>query len=113
MTDTCIFCQIAAGKIQAKMILETEEFVVFSDIHQQAPVHALVVPRKHIGSINDIGGDEVELMGKIFAVIQEAADKLGIREAYQLRVNNGKAAGQEVGHLHFHLLGGWKCRINN
>jgi len=110
MKKDCIFCQIVAGESPAKMVYETEEFLVFTDIHPKAPVHVLIVPRKHIVSVNELEKDDLAMMGRAYQVAQEVVQKLGIRDGYQLHINVGEKAGQLVDHLHIHVWGGWKVK---
>jgi histidine triad (HIT) family protein len=105
--DDCIFCRIAAGHIPANIVLQDEKFVAFRDINPKAPQHLLVIPREHLESLNDLelwrhceGHD-------LFRFIVEAAREVGIAESgYRVLSNVGPDAGQEVQHMHFHVLGG-------
>lgn len=106
----CVFCRIIAGEIPARILLETSDFVVFHDINPKAPVHVLIVPRKHITNVNLIDSSDLSTFGHVFEVIKKAAKKMNVEQAYQIRVNNGEDAGQIVPHLHFHLMGGWKSK---
>ncbi len=106
----CIFCKIVDGEIPSNKILEDENFLAFHDINPAAPIHVLVIPKEHVESFNDISA---ELMGKMTPFIQEVAKKMGLVEnGYRLITNVGSDGGQEVKHLHFHILGGgrliWK-----
>lgn len=106
--DNCIFCKIIKGEIPSKMIYQDEIVVVFHDISPKAPVHVLVVPKKHVESIIDIGSEDKELMGELMLGVQKVAQKLGLdKSGFKVVVNNGKGAGQIVFHLHLHVLGGW------
>ncbi|RNC29897.1 MAG: Purine nucleoside phosphoramidase [Candidatus Dichloromethanomonas elyunquensis] len=106
MSD-CIFCKIIRKEIPAQMIYEDEELVAFKDIHPVAPVHVLVIPKKHMVSVNDLTDGDAKTMGSIFIVIKKLASELGIAESgFRVVANSGEDGGQEVGHLHFHLLGG-------
>lgn len=107
MSD-CLFCKIIKGEIPGKFAYQDSQIVAFHDINPKAPVHVLVVPVKHIESINEINSEDKDLMGELLLKVKELSRKLGIDESgYKLVANNGKAAGQLVFHLHFHLLGGW------
>jgi histidine triad (HIT) family protein len=107
--DQCIFCKIVNKEIPADIIFENEKIIVFRDINPKAPVHFLVVPKKHISSLNEIEKEDKELFGEIFFVVKETAKKVGVFESgYKTVINVGKGGGQEVPHLHIHLLGGWK-----
>jgi histidine triad (HIT) family protein len=105
--DDCIFCRIARGEVPAKLVAEDEDLVAFHDLSPQAPVHVLVIPRRHIATANDIGPEDAALLGRIWARIPGLAAGLGIGSTGYRVVNNCLApAGQSVFHLHFHLLGG-------
>jgi histidine triad (HIT) family protein len=99
----CIFCRIANGSIPTSFIHEDDEAVAFSDIQPQAPVHLLVVPRRHVASLND-ARDEA-LLGRLLTVARQVAAKAGL-EQYRVVINTGADAGQSVFHLHLHVLGG-------
>lgn len=103
MSDNCIFCKIANGQIPTDFVYENKNVVVFRDINPQAPVHLLVVPKVHIETLNDL--NDKELGAELFCAIKEAAKRLGINE-YRTVINTGKTAGQEVFHLHIHVMAG-------
>ena len=108
MTD-CLFCKMVKGEIKPKLALETPELIAFHDINPQAPVHLLVVPRKHIASINDLGADDAPLVGKMLLAAKEIARLQKIDQSgYRLVMNCNADGGQTVFHLHLHLLGGRK-----
>ncbi len=103
----CLFCKIINKEIPSDSVYEDEEVYAFNDIHPLAPVHILVIPKKHIKSMNDITNDEVELIGKMFLIAKELAQKNGIsKDGYKLLFRVGKHGGQEVPHIHLHLIGG-------
>ena len=105
--DDCLFCNIIAGKIPGTMVHEDERVVAFEDINPQAPVHILIVPRKHIPGTNDLAEEDASLVGHIHLVAGELAVKKGIaKSGYRVVCNCGPHAGQAVDHIHFHLLGG-------
>ncbi len=104
MSD-CIFCKIANGEIPSDFIYEDEKVVAFNDLNPQAPVHFLVIPRKHYVSLNDI--DSKEAFADIFSAIPKITAKLGIKE-YRTVVNTGESAGQTVFHIHVHVMAGRK-----
>ncbi len=105
----CIFCGIAAGKTDTKFLFENENLVVFKDIRPSAPVHLLVVPKRHIRSINDIKDDDKAIIGEMISVARDMAKKQKISESgYKLLFNVEKGGGQVIFHLHLHILGGWK-----
>jgi histidine triad (HIT) family protein len=110
MTD-CIFCKIIAGEIPSSQVYQDELVTAFRDINPVAPTHILIVPNRHIASVNDlIKGDE-QLVGKLFVTARQLAEQEGIQESgYRLIINNGPDGGQEVPHLHLHLIGGHKMR---
>jgi histidine triad (HIT) family protein len=103
--DDCVFCQIIARKIPANIVYETEDLIAFNDINPQAPVHVLIVPKKHYWTINDI--DDFSLYGKVFEVAKHLVEERGIKDSgYRVVVNCNRDGGQVVFHVHFHLLGG-------
>ncbi|MFL0267833.1 histidine triad nucleotide-binding protein [Candidatus Clostridium radicumherbarum] len=105
--DNCIFCSIIAGKIPSEKVFEDEKVLAFKDINPEAPVHIIIIPKKHINSINDLEYTDNELIGHIYNVAKEIAADLKINESgYRVVTNCGMDAGQSVLHLHFHLLGG-------
>lgn len=107
MSD-CLFCKIIKGEIPGKFVYQDARMAAFHDINPKAPVHVLLVPVKHIGSIMDINDGDKELMGELTFGIKKIAQKLGIdKSGYKVVANNGKDAGQLVFHLHYHILGGW------
>lgn len=107
----CIFCKIAAGEM-GKLIYEDERAVAFDDLNPQAPVHVLVIPRKHIPRISDVSdGEDAALMGHLLVVANKIASQRGVTdEGYRIVVNCNEGAGQSVWHVHFHLLGGRPLR---
>ncbi len=107
----CIFCKIAEGSVKAAIVHQDEKIVCFHDLHPQAPVHCLVIPRKHITHLLDLSPEDGALMGHLIATIPSIARRLGLEEQGFRIVNNCKEmAGQSVFHLHFHLLGGRSFR---
>jgi histidine triad (HIT) family protein len=108
MTD-CLFCSIAAGGTEMEFLFENESLVVFRDIHPHAPVHLLIVPKKHIRSINDISAGDGALLGEMIACAKDMAAREGVSASgYKLLFNVESGGGQVIFHLHLHLLGGWK-----
>ena len=105
--ENCLFCKIIKGEIPSTKVYEDEEILAFNDINPVAPIHILVIPKKHITSLAEMdNGDEI-IVGKIYNVINEIAKKQGFKDkGYRVIVNCGKDGGQEVMHLHFHLLAG-------
>ena len=104
---SCLFCRIAAGEIPADIVYSDEEVVAFRDIAPQAPTHILIIPRKHIASVNDLTEDDTEVMGHLFQVARQLAESEGIADdGYRMVLNAGADGGQTVFHIHLHLLGG-------
>ena len=101
--EDCIFCKIASKEIPAKLVYESENVVGFRDINPQAPTHILVVPKKHFASLNEL--DDISLMGELLNAVKKITKKLDIQE-YRTVINTGKSAGQEVFHIHIHILAG-------
>ncbi|NLB88335.1 MAG: histidine triad nucleotide-binding protein [Syntrophomonadaceae bacterium] len=106
MSD-CLFCKIAAKEIPAEVVLEDEHLIAIKDINPVAPVHILLIPKKHIMSLNDVTDEDKELMGHIQITAAKLAQDLNIAEnGYRLVNNCGEQGGQTVLHIHYHLLGG-------
>jgi histidine triad (HIT) family protein len=110
MTDSvsasCLFCRIARGEIPSKRVYEDEDVVVFHDIHPAAPVHLLIAPRRHTDSLITAGPDDQALLGKMLLLAPRLALEQGATDGFRVVVNNGPGGGQEVPHLHIHVLGG-------
>jgi len=105
--DRCLFCRIASGEISAKKVHEDADVVAFEDINPQAPTHVLVVPRKHIPSLDDLTDADANVVGTVLTRAAQIARNLHLEsDGYRLVINNGEAAGQTVFHIHFHILGG-------
>jgi histidine triad (HIT) family protein len=105
----CIFCKIAKKEIPAKIVYEDESLLAFDDIEPKAPVHVLIITKKHIPSVSELKPEDKELVGGIFLAAPAIAKIKGISESgYRILLNKGKDAGQTVEHIHFHLLGGHK-----
>ncbi|MCX7626505.1 MAG: histidine triad nucleotide-binding protein [Candidatus Sumerlaeaceae bacterium] len=103
----CLFCSIIEGKIPAQKVYEDDNCIAFRDIKPQAPTHILIVPRKHIPTLNDLVPDDAALVGRLFLAAKQIAASEGVAEAgYRTVFNCNAAAGQAVFHLHLHLLGG-------
>ncbi|MBE8954431.1 MAG: histidine triad nucleotide-binding protein [Quinella sp. 2Q5] len=109
MSD-CIFCKIAAGEIPAQKVFEDDSVVAFRDLSPKAPVHVLIVPKKHVASVAAFKAEDKDLAAHIFVdVVPKLADELGVSDAgFRLVINTGDDGGQTVHHLHVHLLGGRK-----
>ena len=105
--DGCIFCRIADGKMKSDLLHQDDEVIAFRDINPLAPVHILIVPKKHIPSLVELAEAEAPLIGKMVNVANRLAKRAGIAESgYRLVINCGEEGGQGVSHLHMHLLGG-------
>lgn len=103
----CIFCKIVAGEIPSTKVFEDDKILAFKDLNPEAPVHILVIPKKHIVSLNDANSEDHKLLGHIQLKIAEIAKKMEISESgYRVVTNIGNEGGQTVDHLHYHLLGG-------
>ncbi|MBN1480968.1 histidine triad nucleotide-binding protein [candidate division KSB1 bacterium] len=103
----CIFCKIAENKVPARIIYQDDEILAFHDIAPQAPYHVLLIPRKHISTLNDAEESDTEILGKILLRSQLIAAQLGLSESgYRLVMNCNKNGGQSIYHIHCHLLGG-------
>lgn len=106
MSD-CLFCKIVDKKIPAKLVHEDEHTLAFDDINPQAPVHTLVIPKRHVSAVQDLGNADESLLARLLFSCTKVAMLKGIRESgYRLVTNTGRDAGQTVAHLHFHVLGG-------
>ncbi|MCC3145397.1 histidine triad nucleotide-binding protein [Halanaerobium sp. Z-7514] len=109
--EDCLFCKIAAGKIDTDFVYSDEKLVVFEDINPQAPVHLLIVPKKHISDLNNLEEKDNKLIGHIYQVAKELAAEKNIAESgYRIVSNCNQDGGQTVYHIHFHLLGGRKLQ---
>ena len=105
--ENCLFCKIIKGEVPCKKIYEDEEILAFEDINPAAPIHILVIPKKHITSLAHLEKQDEAIVGKIYGVINKIAEEQGFKEdGYRVIVNCGENGGQEVMHLHFHLLAG-------
>ncbi len=109
MEDECLFCKIINKEIPSDFIYANDRVVVFRDINPQAPVHLLIVPKKHIRSINDISGEDSEVLAEMIMIARKMAQKESVAESgYKLFFNVERGGGQVIFHLHLHLVGGWK-----
>ena len=109
--EDCIFCKIIKGEIPSNKVYEDDEILAFKDINPMAPVHILVIPKKHIESANEITEEDEKVIGKIFTVIKKLAKDNNLDNGYRIVNNCGEDGGQAVKHLHFHLLGGRKLKM--
>jgi histidine triad (HIT) family protein len=108
MSD-CLFCKIGAGEIPSNVVYEDDELLAFRDISPKAPTHILIIPKKHVASLADTTDADAALLGKIQILARQLAEKEGIAESgFRVISNSGADSGQEVPHLHYHLVGGRK-----
>ncbi len=104
--EECVFCKIIAGEIPSKIVYQNERILAFEDINPKAPIHILIVPKKHL-EFKDLDISEVETLGNLILVAKNLAEEFKIQDSgYRLILNCGKDAGQEIAHIHLHLLGG-------
>lgn len=112
MSD-CIFCKITNKEVPTQAVHETETILVFKDIHPSAPIHLLIVPKRHIISVNELEERDKDLVGEMFLVAKDVAKSQGLdARGYKLVFNVGRGGGQIIDHLHLHLLGGWGQKEN-
>jgi len=105
--EDCLFCKIALRQISSEIAYEDDEVIAFKDIQPLAPVHLIIIPKIHLGSLNNVSPEYEPLIGHFFGVIRRLAEEFGVAESgYRVVTNTGADGGQVVGHLHFHLLGG-------
>ena len=108
MEKDCIFCQIARGQTDTQMLYQSDTLVVFKDINPHAPLHLLLVPKKHIRSVNDLTDADQDILAELILVAKEMAKEQGVdKSGYKLLYNVEKGGGQLIFHLHLHLIGGW------
>lgn len=106
MSD-CLFCKIVAGEVPATVVAESESSLAFYDIAPQAPVHVLVIPKRHIDGVNEVGADDLGVFDDLMSLVQKVVTDEAVRESgYRLVFNVGDDGQQTVGHLHVHVLGG-------
>lgn len=110
--EDCVFCKITKKELPSTIEFEDEDVVVFRNIKPFAPVHVLIVPKKHIMNLSKVTEDDQMILGKMLFVAREMAEKLDISDAFRIGIANGENAGQTVFHMHFHLTGGWKEKYN-
>ena len=107
MNPSCIFCKIASGEIQATIVYKDEQVTAFRDIHPAGPTHVLIIPNRHIASINEVAPEDEALLGHLFIAARKVAEIDNIQEnGYRVIVNTGEHGGQTVQHLHMHVIGG-------
>ena len=108
MEKDCLFCQISQGKTSTEILYENETLVVFRDINPAAPVHLLIVPKKHIRSVNDLSDDDQPILAELVMVARKMAVEQGIdKSGYRIFINVERGGGQVIFHLHMHVIGGW------
>jgi histidine triad (HIT) family protein len=113
MSDACLFCRLVAGEIPSTRVVETDTTVAFRDINPQAPVHVVVIPKRHVAHLHELTADDGAVVTDLFGTIREVAAAEGLADhdgsgepAYRVVTNVGAGAGMSVPHLHFHVLGG-------
>lgn len=106
--ENCLFCKIVKGDIPSTKVYEDEKVLAFRDIAPMAPTHILVIPKDHIGSVNEVTEENAAIVSRIFTVIPKIAEAEKLENGYRVVSNCGPDAGQTVHHLHFHILGGKK-----
>lgn len=104
--DDCLFCKIIRNEITSQRVYEDDDFIVINDIAPKAKVHLLVIPRKHIASLNELTPEDEALMGRLILLLPKLAKEQQLDDGFRTIVNTGKGGGQEIFHIHFHLLGG-------
>jgi histidine triad (HIT) family protein len=105
--DNCLFCKFVSGEIKPDVVYEDEEVLAFRDVNPQAPTHILVIPKRHISTLNELESGDAELIGKLYLAAQKVAEDEGIAEpGYRTLINCNADGGQAVFHIHLHLLGG-------
>lgn len=110
--EDCVFCKIVSGEIEADMVYDAGEALAFRDLNARAPVHVLVVPKRHVGSLAELGELSDAAVRGLFEAPRAVAEETGVSEGgYAVRINTGPDAGQEVEHLHLHVLGGAKIMM--
>ncbi|MFA6092081.1 MAG: histidine triad nucleotide-binding protein [Elusimicrobiota bacterium] len=103
--SACIFCKIASGEVRSQKVYEDDEVLAFKDLNAQAPVHLLVIPKRHIASLAASTADDEALLGRLQSTVRAVAAQEGL-SSFRVVANNGREAGQSVDHLHYHVLGG-------
>ncbi len=106
MAADCLFCKIIAGQMPATFVYRDDHVVAIRDIHPMAPTHILLMPTRHLGSIDEAAGEDAEMIGGLYLSAARVAAQEGLSHGYRLVINTGRDGGQTVGHLHVHLLGG-------
>ena len=104
--DDCLFCKIARGEIPSRKVFEDDEIFAFHDINPARPVHLLVIPKRHITSLATVGDADAPVLGRMLAVANRLASENGSPDGFRVIINSGRVGGQEVAHLHAHIVGG-------
>lgn len=106
MSDDCLFCKVAKGKLESDIVYEDDHILVFKDIYPKADVHLLMVPKEHIASLAELDTEHDDLIAKMMRLLPQIAKQQGLDNGFRTIINTGPGGGQEVYHLHIHLLGG-------
>lgn len=106
MSDDCLFCKIARGEIPSKKVYEDEDVFAFHDIHPVAPVHFMLIPKLHLSSLLEAEEHHAKILGKMLVLAPKLAKEQGLENGFRTVINSGKGGGQEVFHLHIHIIGG-------
>lgn len=101
----CIFCKIVNDEIPSEKVYEDNDILAFKDLNPAAPIHILIIPKKHISSLNDVKSEDIEILGKLLLTTSKIAKEQGLSKGYRVVNNCGEDGGQTVDHIHFHLLG--------
>ena len=104
--NDCIFCKIVEGKIPSRKVYEDDEMLAFHDINPLAPVHFMIIPKKHVDSLAQVGPDDVPMLGRMMAIAGRLAREQGATDGFRTIVNTGRIGRQDVYHLHIHIIGG-------
>ena len=104
--DDCLFCKIVTKEVDADVVHESSEVLAFKDINPAAPTHVLVIPKRHVDSARELDAGDADLLAELFRTMTAVATAARLDDGYRIVTNVGRAAGQSVGHLHFHVLGG-------
>jgi len=102
----CIFCKIVAGQIPSRKVFEDNELLAFHDIHPWAPVHVLIIPKLHLATLTEVGPEHEAMLGRMMALAPRLMKELGVSNGFRTLINTGPDGGQEVYHLHMHVMGG-------
>jgi histidine triad (HIT) family protein len=108
--EECIFCKVISGQIPSNKVFEDDEIIVIKDINPKAPIHLLVIPKKHVKNLSELGEGDKDLIAKLNLTAVKIAKDMGFGDKFKLTTNVGQEAGQVVMHLHYHLLSGWKSK---